>query len=260
MKANKCPAGMGDIESLIKYKIIDGSRWYPVSVDQYRQDLSLGLFETLNSHFRNNMCYSLQYLEYLELQVRELNLSSVITAMIYKNFIITAASIIELVFYHLAKVNGKIKVRNYKEVDRQFIKKPNNIIVPSQANKFLLISYEPLPKEVEDNVRFEQLISIVRDNNLLQDINLKLNNDYVKLLRKLRNKVHLTTPANPYETDFMTFSFKDYIKAKLFLLMVLTDCQFGKDKQIIFPRMIQAVKSQISEFKQNRKTSYLWIL
>lgn len=260
MKPNKRPEEMGDLESIIKYKNIDESRWYPVSVDSYRHDLKLGLFGTLNSHFRNNACYSLQYLEYLELQLRELNLSSVITAMIYKNFIITAASIIELVFYHLAKTHGRIKVRNYKEVNKQFIKKPNNIIVPTQANKFLLISYEPLPIGVEDNVRFEQLISIVRDNNLLQDINLKLNENYLKLLRKLRNKVHLTTPANPYETDFMTFSFKDYIKAKLFLLMVLTDCQFGKDKQIIFPRMIQAVKSQISEFKQNRRVSYLWIV
>ena len=98
------------IESLL-YKNINNSRWYPISVDVYRQDVSQGIFSGLNYYYKSNIAYNLQYLEYIELQLRELNVSSVIRAMLFKNFVIIAASIIEIVFYHLAKTNGKIKLR-----------------------------------------------------------------------------------------------------------------------------------------------------
>ena len=36
------PNNMSDIESLLLYKNIDNSRWYPISVDTYRQDVKIG--------------------------------------------------------------------------------------------------------------------------------------------------------------------------------------------------------------------------
>ena len=100
---NKRTEEMGDIESLIKSKNIDNSRWYPISIDFYRNDVSQGILKDLGLQYRSNIAYSLQYLEYLELQLKELNLSSVIISMIFKNFIIVAASIVEIIFYILSE-------------------------------------------------------------------------------------------------------------------------------------------------------------
>ena len=89
--------------------------------------MSQGIFGSLDEHYRRNIAYNLQYLEYLELQLKDLNVSSVIRTMLFKNFIIVAASIIEIAFYHLAKTNGKIKLRCEKQVFRQDIKKPKDL-------------------------------------------------------------------------------------------------------------------------------------
>lgn len=259
MSQIKRPANMGDIESLITYKNIDNSRWYPISINSYRNDVSQGVFGSLDYHYRSNIAYNLQYLEYIELQLRELNLSSVIRAMLYKNFIVVAASIIEIAFYHLAKTNGKIRLRTEKQVFRQDIKKPSNISPLSKVDKFTLFGYEILPTGIEDVTKFEQLISIVRDNKLLIDTDISVNKEYLKLLRKLRNKIHLTTATCSNDTDYNQFWFKDYLSAKFFLFIVLKDSIFGKNKQVVFPRIFDAIQTQIHEFVKNKKQIHIWI-
>ena len=253
------PQNMGDIESLLIKNEIDTSRWYPISVSHYCRDVSQGIFGSLDIHYRKNIAYSLQYLEYIELQLKDLYTSSVITTMLYKNFIIVAASIIEIAFYHLAKANGKIKLRYEKQVFRQDVKKPNNIAPNVQVDKYTLYGYELLNSGVEDVTKFEQLISIVRDNKLLIDTDLSINKDYLKLLRKLRNKIHLTTATSPSETDYNKFFYVDYLRAKFFLFRVLNDSMFGKDKQVIFPRIIDAINQQVTQYKSNKKAQYIWI-
>ena len=105
--------------------------------------------------------------------------------------------------------------------------------------------------------KFEQLISIVRDNKLLIDTDLSINKEYLKILRKLRNKIHLTTATDYNETDYNIFSFKDYLSAKYFLLCVLRDSIFGKEKQNIFPRMFAAMEQQVYNFKFNHTQTYI---
>ena len=75
------------IESLL-YKNINNSRWYPISVDAYRQDVSQGIFSGLNYYYKSNIAYNLQYLEYIELQLRELNFSSVIISPVLHTFLL----------------------------------------------------------------------------------------------------------------------------------------------------------------------------
>ena len=160
---------------------------------------------------------------------------------------------------NLAKTNNKIKLRRDKQVYRQDIKKPQSITAPANADKFTLYGYEILPVGVEDMTKFEQLISIVRDNKLLIDTDLSINKEYLKILRKLRNKIHLTTATDYNETDYNIFSFKDYLSAKYFLLCVLRDSIFGKEKQNIFPRMFAATEQQVYNFKFNHSHTYIWI-
>lgn len=255
---NKRTEEMGDIESLIKSKNIDGSRWYPISIDSYRNDVSQGILKELELQYRSNIAYSLQYLEYLELQLKELNLSSVIMSMIFKNFIIVAASIVEIVFYHLAKSKGKIKLRYERQIFRQDVKDIKNIQIPESVKKLTLFGYEPLNEGVEDFTRFETLISIVRDNKLLIDTDLSSNKDYLRILRKLRNKIHLTTAKDNAETDYNSFNYSDYLSAKTFLFLILTDSNFGKKDQRIFPQIINAVKIQIDLYKNKKEHLYKW--
>lgn len=253
------PKEMGNMESLLIKNEIDSSRWYPILVSNYRQDVSYGILDSLGIQYRKNISYSLQYLEYIELQLKELNVSSVIRSMLFKNFIIVAASIIEVVFYHLAKANGKIKLRYEKQVYRQDIKKPKDINPNVSVDKFTLLGYETLDRGVEDMTKFEQLISIVRDNKLLIDTDLSKTKNYLKLLRKLRNKIHLTTATELSETDYNRFCYSDYLSAKYFLFTVLNDGIFGKEKQTIIPRIIEATNQQIYNYKNNNLQSYIWI-
>lgn len=256
---NKRTEEMSDIESLIKYKDIDGSRWYPISIELYRYDVSQGILKNLEFQYRSNIAYSLQYLEYLELQLKELKLSSVITSMIFKNFIIVAASIVEIVFYHLAKSKGKIKLRYERQIFRQDVKDIKNIQIPKSVKRLTLFGYEPLNEGVEDFTRFETLISIVRDNQLLMDTDLSKNKDYLGILRKLRNKIHLTTAKDYADTDYNSFYYSDYLKAKTFLFLILTDSNFGKNDQRIFPKIINAIKNQVDQYKKRKDCLYQWI-
>lgn len=253
------PENMGDIESLLVKNEIDTSRWYPIRVECYCKDVSHGIFGSLDICYRKNIAYSLQYLEYIELQLKDLYLSSVITTMLYKNFVIVAASIIEIVFYHLAKASGKIKLRYEKQVYRQDIRKPKDVNPGFNVDKYTLYGYELLDTGVEDVTKFEQLISIVRDNNLLIDVDLSHNKEYLKILRKLRNKIHLTTAVSSLETDYNKFVFLDYLRAKYFLFKVLNDNMFGKNKQIVFPRILDAIHLQISHYKSRKIPMYIWI-
>lgn len=253
------PENMGDIESLLYKNEIDSSRWYPINIGAYLTDVSQGILGSLDEHYRRNIAYNLQYLEYIELQLKDLNVSSVIRTMLFKNFIIVAASIIEIAFYHLAKTNGKIKLRCEKQVFRQDIKRPKDLNVNVSIDKYTLYGYEILSTGVEDITKFEQLISIVRDNNLLIDTDLRATKKYLTILRKLRNKIHLTTATNYLETDYNKFFYADYLSAKFFLFTVLNDSIFGKEKQHIFPRIINATYFQVTQYKSSKLHTYIWI-
>ena len=75
----------------------------------------------------------------------------------------------------------------------------------------------------------------------------------------MRNKIHLTTATSPSETDYNRFFYVDYLRAKYFLFRVLNDSMFGKDKQVIFPRIIDAINQQVTQYKSNKKAQYIWI-
>ena len=55
---NKRTEEMGDIESLIKSKNIDNSRWYPISIDFYRNDVSQGILKDLGLQYRSCLLYT----------------------------------------------------------------------------------------------------------------------------------------------------------------------------------------------------------
>lgn len=261
MKQIKRPANMGNMESLIASKNIDDSRWFPISIPHYRQELTCGAFFTIDYTGRSNIAYNLQYLQYIELQLGELNVTSSIRKLLYKNFIVVAVSILELVFLHLVKQENKLKHKEYKLINQQDISCPPNFSPPAGTNKFTLQCFEKLSVPEEPQITFSSLVQIVRDNKLLNDADLNINAGYISYLRKnLRNKIHLTIAKDVSETDYNTYSYNDFISAKVFLFMVLTDSKFDKTSQKIFPRILDCAINQISSYNQNNCSQiYKWI-
>lgn len=252
---------MGDIESLLISNNIDGSRWMPITVSNYRKDLSYGNLSDLADPSRSNIAYNLQYLQYIELQLRDLNLTSPIKCLLYKNFIIVATSIIELVFYHLIKKYGKIKHEEYELIHSMDISLPQYFAPREPVDKYKLQCFKKLEQAKEVQPNFHSLIQSVKDHHLLTDVNFDLNKDYITHLRKnLRNKIHLTIAEDFYQTDYNTFSYIDYVSAKVFLFNILTDSSFDRDKQIYLPRIYNASVEQIEAYIRNNSNQFFkWI-
>ena len=82
-------------------------RWHPShSIDAYKAAFILnGTYEETEA-LRKNLAYSMQYLEYLEKQLAELTLHSVVEKMVIKTYVITATSVIEGIFTNIVKTNG----------------------------------------------------------------------------------------------------------------------------------------------------------
>ncbi len=80
-----------------------GSRWYPRSIGSYKRSIEITGSHKYVNPLKSNFAYSMQYLEYLDKQMEELNLSSVILTMLFKTYIITALSIIEMLMEYQVK-------------------------------------------------------------------------------------------------------------------------------------------------------------
>ena len=62
--------------------IINADRWKPISVSQFETFVSQGSLCNMPRELKKNIVYSLQYIQYIELQLQELNLHSIITTML----------------------------------------------------------------------------------------------------------------------------------------------------------------------------------
>ena len=94
----------GDFSTLLKtYK---GYGWHPSGIEELRGLFTFDYLEYKDFEYKigKNLGYNLQYLEYLQKQIDELKLSAPLTKMIYKNYLITALSIIETIFAFLVKI------------------------------------------------------------------------------------------------------------------------------------------------------------
>ena len=73
-------------------------RWYPQSVETYKQSIKIPYNSDENKRLNSNFAYSMQYIEYIEKQLNELKLSEVICTMLFKSYIITGLGIICLLY------------------------------------------------------------------------------------------------------------------------------------------------------------------
>lgn len=212
-------ADMTNFETLIaKNDIIGRDRWAPHKVSEYECFLSENNFRGIKTGLRKNIAYSLQYLEFLQLQIGELKLHSVIETHIQKSYIIITAGIIESIFYFILKKSG-----NYKKEEWKVLRKPVHTNIfddDGKKQKYTILLYEKLEHPEEGEMDFEAMINKVQDKKLISISGRAF--PYIKGLKRLRNKVHLQGCQQDSDTDYLKICECDYLLARYILHLVLT--------------------------------------
>lgn len=200
-------------------------RWYPNSMHWLR--LHLSGYEIKSEEFpelidiKSNVCYNLQYIEYLRKTLLELNLSQVIKIQTIKSFIVISVSILEAYFFIICKNQGFLKKKEWS--DERTISKSN---IELEGVKYK-IEYKIYKKSdiVEYNKpTLEKLIKIIEGKRILE-IDGQFFRD-LNHLRNLRNKIHLQEIDNG-KTDYSSFWLHEYNLSKQCLRMFLTNKIFG---------------------------------
>lgn len=104
------------VESLLNTTSKKSIKWLPIPIDKYRSQMENGYFSGMQFHFKSYIAYSLQHLEFLEIILRDLTLTSVIYTQMVKDYVITSVSIIEMLFFQIAKHEGKVKNIKWRQI------------------------------------------------------------------------------------------------------------------------------------------------
>ena len=207
---------------LISKKLKSEDRWYPVRLDNFKNLIKKGSLSNMDDEIRRNIGYSMQYLQFLDLQIKDLVMSGVIETMVYKNYVITSVSIIESLFEEIIRFNN-LQSTDYYEVQGKFIDSNEFIDTDGIYKKIRTQILVKLDKPKEIQMKFDDIIKKIKNRNRNKKI---LNVDHNVILaldrfRKLRNKVHLSN-IEEGRTNWHEFSNKEYVTVKFLLRSILT--------------------------------------
>ena len=188
-------------ESLIKekdYKPVD--RWYPTSVDTYKRSFNIDTSIDNSRALKSNLAYSMQYLEFLEKEFSELDVSSVIYTMLIKTYVITGMSILEGLFSNIVKAHGWWKTTDLESLGATQSNETNfsgnSLVVKTE----LFRKVAPLSLQMN----LDELIKVLsRHHDALQVDHLVY--PTLKRLKDLRNRVHLQKTENNTDHDYNAF-------------------------------------------------------
>lgn len=218
------PDDMTDLESILEKNtdVKYPERWHPTPVYRFESVFSCGAYVGMNKELRKNIAYSLQYLEFLQMEFEEIHLHDVIAKQIIKSYIIVAMSIVEGIFHHIVLSKGHYKKTDWKEIDTP---RHTNVFKDNGVDKkYIITTQMKLAKPEKVQMDFEFLITKVQEKRLIS----LPGQSYPKLkaLKRLRNKVHLHIAQNN-DTDYLGISYHDYLLARYFLYAILTDNSFS---------------------------------
>lgn len=179
-------------------------KWYPTSVDDYKNSLKIEPDTDFHIALRCNLSYNLQYLEFLQKELDELEVSAVLESMIIKNYVITGMSILEGIFAYVVKENGWWTTENLEEI-KEFTSNATGfnhekMIVKSKLCK--VIPERDVPMERMSLHRFIQILDKHHEGLSVNHIIYKRLND----IRDLRNKIHLTCTEESTDHDYNAFN------------------------------------------------------
>lgn len=183
----------------------DNEKWLPTPVETY-SDIVSRKISAVDTDYRKalnkNICYNLQYLEYISECITQLYFTSSIYTQNVKTFVIVSASIIEGILYHELKSNNfhSKTIWNYiKDIISETKIFEKEIRLETKT-------FEKLPFEKDLDMTFDQMINKIESKKLLgenHDIYAKIN-----IIRQLRNKVHIHIARSSLESDYNSFDFE----------------------------------------------------
>ena len=159
--------------------------------------------------FVRNIGYSLQYIEFLDYQITEINLHETVLIQSYKSFIVIGMGIIEALLYYLLKNHDLNKKYDWEKVTEQqtgaFKEGQSDYRIINKLEKKL---FDPIDVEMKlvwmiQKVEKKKLLGIKRQ--VYKDLN---------YLRKLRNRLHIHQFKDYTDTDFNAFSRNEYMLMK----------------------------------------------
>ena len=214
-------AGLG-IDSLLKENN-QKVRWYPGSVFDYCNSIKIG-----SPKEKRNFAYSLQYIEYLEKQIAEMNLSAVLCVMTFKSYIITSMGVVEMIFQNLLKNSGNWNTSEWREMHTF---EGNGKIIEGKNIKIKNVILEKVEK-YDMRMDLDSMIKKVSSKGL---ITIGSNNfPALKKLRELRNKVHLQINNEDEDHDYNSFGFQEIQMMRRILFLVLTSPEVSELGEDIF--------------------------
>jgi len=208
--------------------------WYPARVNSLDSYLSVLIKENIYfnysqvSSLKKNISYNLQYVEFLNRIIKDIDLSSVLFTQNIKIFVICSASIVEAIFHYIVVSNGKEAKTDWKS----YKSKTNNNEFDVKGDKFKTVTdiYIKVSPPIPESMTFHSLCKKIEDNKMLGDVRGDLYKE-ISYIRKLRNKIHIQGIQNSTDTDWWTFDNSELNLMKRVLYGVLTSPVFSNSSQ-----------------------------
>lgn len=207
---------MSQLETLLKERN-ERNRWYPKSVEIFRGAIKLDSSVPNVRELRQNLSYSLQYIQFLELEFEELTLSSVMYTMLCKTYIITGMSILEGIFSNIIKSNGWWKQSHLRSIGETTANETNF------GDKKYVIKTELCEKvdKYDIQMTLDEMINKLIHHHEALDID-HLDYPVMRRLKQLRNRVHLQMIDGPNDHDYNAFDWNSKKDMQTILYHVLT--------------------------------------
>lgn len=191
-------------ETLLKekgYKVAE--RWYPTSIDKFRNGFTLDRSVENYHPLVDNLAYNLQYLQFLQKEFDELQVSNVLYVMLIKSYVITSMSILEGVFSNIIKSNGW-----WKQTDTE------SVLIAQAGQQTpdgsqLIVKTEILKKVTPFNSKMtlDEMIKCLKHHHQGLAVS-HLVYPALDRLRDLRNRVHLQKGETYNDHDYNAFDYR----------------------------------------------------
>ena len=192
-------------------------KWSPSMVPHYIKAFRIDTTIENSAALTRNLAYNMQYLEFLNFEFQELNLHSVIIAMLIKTYVITGMSIIEGLFTNIIRSHGWQKTSKYESLGTALTNEAE------YSGEKYVIKTELLKPVEEHNTQmdFDALIKILNNHHEA----LKVHHDVYPALKRLkdfRNRIHLQKNNADNDHDYNAFDFKVKNEMDSILYQILT--------------------------------------
>ncbi len=205
-------------ETLIESKHYKtAERWYPIAAETYRLAFKIDTRIENSAALKKNLSYSMQYLEFLEKEMKELKLSDVIYIMLVKTYVITGMSVLEGLFTNIIKSNGWWKTTNLESLGTTQASETK-----FGAEKYV-VKTEILKKvpDYEMRMDLDALIQILNHHHEALGVD-HLVYPALKRLKTLRNRVHLQMLESNTDHDYNAFDYAVKEEMGYILYTILT--------------------------------------